>query len=426
MFKFNFDVDDADSGGAGADAVHNSAPSSANSDSQAGSREDVSEEVPLQALAVGHHLTSSTRIASQISALPHTFSYSPLAVPLTSKRTVVLARRDLFDARFQLIAADEDVSREGGRSELDFLDAPSDLVPGVYEGGLKTWECSLDLVDCLDMIYETETASNLKGKRVIELGCGTSIPSLYLLQAIFAAPPSPENNVHIHLQDYNELVLRLITLPNVILAWYMSPASLPFRSSNPTAPKEKTDSPDADVDVESEPLPPADATEPGEMPITPALTAAFLESLHAYGVHLNFFSGAWSSFDVARAGGPYHLVLTSETIYRPDSLPSLVSLLRRASAVPVPEAESALAEETARLSLAADAVGVRRLRHAPYLCLVAAKLVYFGVGGGVSEFVQAVERPAGGERARGEVRTVWERIHGVKRSVLQVVWDAAA
>jgi hypothetical protein len=31
-------------------------------------------------------------------------------------------------------------------SALRFLDAPSDLISGVYEGGLKTWECSLDLV----------------------------------------------------------------------------------------------------------------------------------------------------------------------------------------------------------------------------------------------------------------------------------------
>ena len=105
----------------------------------------------------------------QLAALPHTFSFSPLAVPLVSKRTVVLARRDLFDARFQLIASDEDAKTTDGKSDLDFLDAPSDLVPGVYEGGLKTWECSLDLVDCLDSIYGTEIARYLKGKRVLEV-----------------------------------------------------------------------------------------------------------------------------------------------------------------------------------------------------------------------------------------------------------------
>lgn len=48
---------------------------------------------------------------------------------------------------------------------LQFLDAPSDLIPGVYEGGLKTWECSLDLVDYLDSIEN----GDVRGKRVLEV-----------------------------------------------------------------------------------------------------------------------------------------------------------------------------------------------------------------------------------------------------------------
>ena len=48
------------------------------------------------------------------------------------------------------------------KKALDFLDAPSDLVvPGVYEGGLiKTWECSLDLVEHL---HELQCSSNFGG-----------------------------------------------------------------------------------------------------------------------------------------------------------------------------------------------------------------------------------------------------------------------
>jgi protein-histidine N-methyltransferase len=48
---------------------------------------------------------------------------------------------------------------------LEFLDAPSDLVPGVYEGGLKTWECSLDLVDYLD----STNGGDIRGRRVLEV-----------------------------------------------------------------------------------------------------------------------------------------------------------------------------------------------------------------------------------------------------------------
>ena len=43
----------------------------------------------------------------------------------------------------------------------------SDLVSGVYEGGLKIWECSLDLVH-----YIINNSEIFKGKRVLELGCG--------------------------------------------------------------------------------------------------------------------------------------------------------------------------------------------------------------------------------------------------------------
>lgn len=51
-----------------------------------------------------------------------------------------------------------------------------------------------------------------------QIGCGTSIPSLYILHRIFSAPPS-QNQTHIHLQDYNASVLELVTIPNIILTW---------------------------------------------------------------------------------------------------------------------------------------------------------------------------------------------------------------
>ena len=55
------------------------------------------------------------------------------------------------------------------------------------------------------------------------------MPSLYALHTLFSArlPTDAEGDVHVHLQDYNDLVLRLVTLPNIILAWceYSSCAS---------------------------------------------------------------------------------------------------------------------------------------------------------------------------------------------------------
>jgi hypothetical protein len=37
----------------------------------------------------------------------------------------------------------------------------------VYEGGMKIWECSIDLVK-----YLSGTVVDLHGKKVLELGCG--------------------------------------------------------------------------------------------------------------------------------------------------------------------------------------------------------------------------------------------------------------
>ena len=113
-------------------------------------------------------------------------SYSPLSIPLSSSRkSVTLIRRDLFDARFQLIseshgAGDSTSTNEACDSEknsqvevddkaLGFLDNPSDLVPGVYEGGLKTWECSLDLVDYLDSLKDRSDFQGFYGRKVLEV-----------------------------------------------------------------------------------------------------------------------------------------------------------------------------------------------------------------------------------------------------------------
>lgn len=104
-----------------------------------------------------------------------------MPISSTPSTTLILARRDLFDARFQLISegagdapstpencieGTQGIDSNNQAQALAFLDAPSDLVPGVYEGGLKTWECSLDLVDCLEGI---EGAADIRGKRALEV-----------------------------------------------------------------------------------------------------------------------------------------------------------------------------------------------------------------------------------------------------------------
>lgn len=77
--------------------------------------------------------------------------------------------------RFQLLNEDVDPEdgdeKEGAEAELAFVDAPSDLVPGVYEGGLKTWECSVDLAAYFARIHEGEYGKlSVQGKKIIEVG----------------------------------------------------------------------------------------------------------------------------------------------------------------------------------------------------------------------------------------------------------------
>lgn len=66
--------------------------------------------------------------------------------------------------RFQLISQSGTGESDQRVEEVEFLDAPSDLLPGVYEGGLKTWESSLDLAQALG-----EIKLNPYGKRILEV-----------------------------------------------------------------------------------------------------------------------------------------------------------------------------------------------------------------------------------------------------------------
>ncbi|XP_038722361.1 histidine protein methyltransferase 1 homolog [Tripterygium wilfordii] len=92
----------------------------------------------------------------------------------------------------------------------------SDLVPGVYEGGLKLWEGSLDLVKVLHKEVQLGNLS-FSGKRVLELGCGHGLPGIFACLAGAAA---------IHFQDFNAEVLRCLTIPN--LNANLSEEFLPF------------------------------------------------------------------------------------------------------------------------------------------------------------------------------------------------------
>jgi hypothetical protein len=70
--------------------------------------------------------------------------------------------------RFQLSLSHEQPDEQ----TTAFVDAPADLVPGTYEGGLKTWECALDLAAYLDRdVLRTHAGLAAAGRRV----CGSRV-----------------------------------------------------------------------------------------------------------------------------------------------------------------------------------------------------------------------------------------------------------
>lgn len=103
---------------------------------------------------------------------------------------VVLARRDLFDARFQLLAhgageetGPQEAEEDNTSQALRFVDAPSDLVRGVYEGGMKTWECAVDLAAYLHARRAALLGEVPKGKRILEVSGDTLLLKSLLLHS---------------------------------------------------------------------------------------------------------------------------------------------------------------------------------------------------------------------------------------------------
>jgi hypothetical protein len=164
------------------------------------------------------------------------------------------------------------------------------------------------------------------------------------------------------LADYNPTVLQLVTLPNLLLSW----AQVTRKGS-----------------WEAE----------GELEIDAELVEKFFSSLKSHDIILSFLSGTWSPEFVRLAvlnmgTSPARLtILGAETIYSPVALRSFA--------------------ETVMSLLDKMPAGEK-------LAFVAAKKVYFGVGGSIEDFCDAV-------RANGAVvKQIREESDGVRRAVVEV------
>lgn len=199
----------------------------------------------------------------------------------------------------------------------------------------------------------------------IQLGCGTALPAISFFQACLSSPSS--RPTRITLADYNHDVLRLATLPNLLLSWAM-------------ATKGRLGFP-LEHDLE----------------LTPVFCGEFLDDIQQRDIHIDFISGAWGEQFLHlldhRTRDSYTLVLASETIYSPSTLRTFTTLLMHLLSNIDPGSSNGRA-------------------------LIAAKKIYFGVGGGVDEFSHLLASMGGEAR---EVVTAGEEGQGVARVVLEVV-----
>ncbi|RMZ76143.1 hypothetical protein DV738_g5088, partial [Chaetothyriales sp. CBS 135597] len=213
-------------------------------------------------------------------------------------------------------------------AEADIANDNDHLLTGLDKGDLTSgvYEGGFKTWECAVDLAQYVGSQQFEGSwHIIELGAGSAIPSCKRYQFTLC--------------DYNEAVLKLCTAPNVLLNTDHSIITLD--------PSQQVKEQDLDLE--------------GFDP------ARLVRDLDSKAISVGFIAGSWgpelaelAMSEQPPGTRPNLLVLASETIYAPGSLLAFVQTLERF------------------LNSGAPSVVI----------LVAAKQLYFGVGGGVEEFAR--------------------------------------
>lgn len=249
------------------------------------------------------------------------------------------------------------------------LQQKSDLISGVYEGGLKVWECTYDLLKLIEKDSET-----FGGKMVLDLGCGAGLLGILALK---------RGARQVHFQDYNSTVIEQLTVPTVILNCQddVVDSEEDEKGKGKGKVQNKSDCANNDNHYSKDGDPPQK-----KRGIDP--------TLHTVLAKCRFFSGDWSTFLslLLKETPPlkYDLIFTSETIYNTDYYSSLHDTLQKLLA---PKG----------------------------LVYLATKSHYFGVGGGLHLFEKFVEK-----RGVFSVDHLWDGEEGLQRHIVALKFKQAA
>ncbi|OMH80633.1 Histidine protein methyltransferase-like protein [Zancudomyces culisetae] len=252
--------------------------------------------------------------------------------------------------------------------------------------------------------------------KVLELGCGSALPSLHVLL-------NTSKSI-VHMQDYNSDVIQLITIPNVLLNTALQSAACERCSTENTFDEEGylvQSAGECEIDLdefrghllysESEDVDKKkggdEVYELSEDEVTQAdaiiLNSPFANSKGTsapLSSRVKFFSGSWSEYssNIARENpNSYDMIFTSETIYETSTHMSLYECIKN--------------------SLKKQGSNDTNLNgHVP-AAYVAAKSVYFGLDGSIYSFKTLLET-----FDEMKVEVVWKSTYGVNREILKLTW----